>query len=88
MPADASLEARRMDAQMSQHRVDPPATMLFNGTKTATAGTRPSLRDEGANLVVSNFRLELPDQILAIVMGEAKVGFRCQLWTLDVAHCR
>jgi len=86
-PANAILEARSMNAQMSKHRIDPPAAMFFDGTETATARTRPSLRDEGANLVVSNFRLKLPDQILAIVMGEAKVGFRPQLWPLDVADC-
>ena len=77
-----------MNAQMSKHRVDPPSAMLFDGAETATAGTRSSLRDKGADLVVSNFRLELPDQILAIVMGEAKVGFRSQLWPLDVADGR
>jgi hypothetical protein len=38
-------------------RVDAAATMLFDRTETATARTGPSLRDEGANLVVSNFRL-------------------------------
>jgi len=47
----------------------------------------PSLRDEGANLIVCNFRLERPDQVLAIVMGEAKVDFRPQRWRLDVADC-
>jgi len=40
-----------------------------------------------AGLVESNFRLELPDQVLAIFMSETEVGFRRQLWPLDVPDC-
>ncbi|MGO8845766.1 MAG: hypothetical protein ACLQFI_10635 [Methylocella sp.] len=74
-----------MNAQMSKHRVDPPAPMFFDGTETTTAKTRSNFRDEGANLILGNFRLNLPDQVFAIIMGETKVRFRRQLGPLDVA---
>ncbi|MBG0792856.1 hypothetical protein IYY11_05485 [Methylocystis sp. H62] len=86
-PANAGLEARRMNAQMSKHRVEPPAPMFFDGTETPTARTGTNFRDEGANLILGNFRLYPPDQVLAIIMGESKVGFRRQLGPLDVADC-
>jgi hypothetical protein len=63
-----------MNAQMSKHRVDPPPPMFLDGTEAPTARTRPNFRDEGANLILSNFRLNAPDQEFAVVMGETKVG--------------
>jgi hypothetical protein len=47
----------RMNAQKPKHRVNPPAPLLLNRTQTATAGTRPSLRDESASLIEIKFRL-------------------------------
>jgi hypothetical protein len=77
-----------MNAQMPKHRVDPPPPMFFDGTETPTARTGPNFRDEGANLILGNFRLDLPDQVFAIIMGKTKVGFRRRLGTLDIADCR
>jgi hypothetical protein len=76
-----------MNAQMSKHRVDPSAPMFFDGTETTTIQTGPNFRDEGANLIMGNFRLDPPDQALAIIMGETEVRFRRQLGPLDVADC-
>ena len=42
--ANVCLEARRVNAQMSKHRVDPPAPMFFDGTETATGQTGPNFR--------------------------------------------
>ncbi|MGB5087421.1 MAG: hypothetical protein WBO09_23130 [Methylocystis silviterrae] len=68
--ANAGLEARRMNAQMSKHRVDPPPPMFFDGAETPTARTGPNFREEGVNLILRNFRLDPPEQVFAIVMGE------------------
>jgi hypothetical protein len=74
-----------MNAHMSKNRVDPPPPMFFDGAESPTARTRPNFRDESANLILGNFRLDTPDQEFAVVMGETKVGFRPQLWPLYVA---
>jgi hypothetical protein len=74
-----------MNAQMSKHRVDPPAPMIFDGAESTTARTRPNFRDKGANLILGNFHLDAPDQEFAVVMGETKVGLGRQLGPLDVA---
>jgi hypothetical protein len=74
-----------MNAQMSKHRVDPPAPMFLDGAESSAARTRPNFRDEGANLILGNFRLDAPDQEFAIVVGETKVGLGRQLRPLDVA---
>ncbi|WP_292532372.1 hypothetical protein [Methylocystis sp.] len=76
-----------MNAQMSKHRVDPPPPMFFDGTEMPTATTGSNFRDERVNLILRNFRLDPSDQVLPIVMGETKVGFRRQLGPLDVADC-
>ncbi len=88
MTANAGFEPGRMNAQMSKHRIDPPAAMVLDGAKAAAAGARPDFRNQGTNLIVGNFRLDLPDQVLTVVMGETKVGFRRQLGTFDEAHHR
>ena len=85
--ANVRLEARRVNAQMSKHRIDPPAPMFFDGTETSTGQTGPNFRIR-ANVIFGNFRLDPPDQVLAIIMGETEVGFRRQLGPLDVADCR
>ena len=46
-PANAGLEARRMNAQMSKHRVEPPAPMFFDGTETTTGQTGPNFIKRG-----------------------------------------
>jgi hypothetical protein len=85
MTANAVFEPGRMNAQMSKHRIDPPAAMVLDGVKAAAAGARPDFRNQGTNLIAGNFRLDLPDQVLTVVMGETKVGFRRQLGTFDEA---
>jgi hypothetical protein len=70
---NAGFEPGRMNAQMSKHRIDPPAAMVLDGVKAAAAGARPDFRNQGTNLIVGNFRLDLPDQVLTVVMGETKV---------------
>jgi hypothetical protein len=77
-----------MNAEMSKHSVDPPPPVLFDRTETPTARTGPNLRDEGADLILSDFGLDSPDQEFAVIMGKAKVAFRRQLGPLDVADCR
>jgi|GEM_PF-4615185 len=77
-----------MNAQMSKHRVNPRAPMFFDGPEATTSHTGPNFRDEGANLILSNFRFDSPDQEFAVVMGETKVGFRRQLGPLEAADCR
>lgn len=77
-----------MNTQMSKIRVDPTAPMFFDGAESTTARTRPNFRDEGANLILGNFRLDPPDQEFAVVMGETKAGFGRQLGPLNVADCR
>jgi len=44
--ANVRLEARRVNAQMSKHRVDPPAPMFFDGTETSTGQTEPNFRSK------------------------------------------
>ncbi|WP_210331186.1 hypothetical protein [Methylocystis sp. H62] len=48
---------------------------------------RPNFRDEGANLILGDFRLDPPDQEFAVVMGETKVGFQTTARAADVADC-
>ena len=48
--------------------------MILDGTGPATARTRASLCDEGANLISGNFRLDPPDQVFAVIVSETKVG--------------
>ena len=59
---------------MPKDRIDPPTPMVFDRSEEMTARTGPRSRDEGVNLVLDNSRLEALDQVLAIIMGEAKVS--------------
>jgi hypothetical protein len=63
-----------MYAKMPKHCIDPPTPMVFDRSEAMTARTGPRSRDEGVNLISGNSRLEALDQVLAIIMGEAKVG--------------
>ncbi|MGB5086607.1 MAG: hypothetical protein WBO09_18895 [Methylocystis silviterrae] len=76
-----------MNAQMSKHRVEPPAPMFFDGTETTTGQTTPNFRDEGANLFLSDFRLDSPEQVFAIVMSETEIGLGRQFGPLDIRDC-
>jgi hypothetical protein len=76
-----------MNAQMAKHCVDPPASMFFEGTEMTTSCTRSNFRDEGANRILGNFRLDPPDQVFAIVMSETEVGLGRQFGPLHVGHC-
>ena len=42
----------------------------------------------GANLLLSDFRLDPPEQVFAIVMGETEVGLGRQFGPLDIRDCR
>jgi hypothetical protein len=63
----------------------PPETSNFYCHPGKAGGTPLRFR---ANVIFGNFRLDPPDQLLAIIMGETEVGFRRQLGPLDVADCR
>ena len=54
---------------MSKNPINPPALMIFDRTKLAAAGAWPRLCNYRSNLVVGDFGLRLPDQVLAIVTG-------------------
>jgi hypothetical protein len=79
---------RRMNAQMPKHRVDLSTPMLLYGTQAATARTGSRLCDKGFNLVLRNLRLEPPDQTFALIVREAQVGLRGQIWPFNIANDR
>jgi hypothetical protein len=54
---------------MFKNPINPPASMIFDRTKLAAAGAWPRLCNYRSNLVVGDFGLRLPDQVLAIVTG-------------------
>ena len=47
-----------------------------------------ALLNLGANLILGHSRLDPPDQVFAIIMGETKVRFRRQLGPFEVADRR
>ena len=61
-----------MYAKMPKHCIDPPTPMVFDRSEAMTARTGPRSPDEGVNLISGNSRLEALDQVLAIIMGEAR----------------
>jgi hypothetical protein len=77
-----------MYAKMPKHCIDPPTPMVFDRSEAMTARTGPRSRDEGVNLISGNSRLEALDQVLAIIMGEAKVGLGRQIRPFNIADDR
>jgi hypothetical protein len=73
---------------MPEDRVDPPTSMVSDQSETMTARTGPCCCDEGVNLVLSNSRLEALDQVLAIIMGEAKVSLGRQIRPFNITDDR
>jgi len=67
--AGASFVPWTVNAQMSKNRINPPASMIFDRTKLAAAGAWPRLCNYRSNLVVGDFGLRLPDEVLVIVTG-------------------
>jgi hypothetical protein len=86
--AGASFVPWTVNALMSKNRINPPASMIFDRTKLAAAGAWPRLCNYRSNLVVGDFGLRLPDEVLATVSDVTEVRLAGQLGTLDEAHQR
>jgi len=76
LPAAALFIAGRMNTQMAKNCIDLAAPMVFDRAETVATATGSRLRNEGLDLIIGNFRLNLADQRLAIVVREAKVNLR------------
>jgi hypothetical protein len=75
-----------MNTQMAKNCIDIAAPMVFDRAQTAATAAGSRLRNEGLDFIIGNFRLNLADQILAIVVREAKVSLRIEFGTFDVPN--